>query len=99
MQIEIWLYHRLVKRKILHLDPLDTLDFEKKVVRLSKHQSGRLESGVTFAKFITRLRDKAVDKYPNIRAYFQMDPAVNGLENTVRREVKAFNWAAIGREL
>jgi hypothetical protein len=69
------------------------------VARLSKHQAGRQESGVTFAKFITRLRDKAVDKYPYIRPYFQMDPAVNGLENTVRSEVKALNSAAIGREL
>jgi hypothetical protein len=34
--IEIWLYRSLLKKKILNKDPLDFIDFEKKMVKIAK---------------------------------------------------------------
>ena len=81
------------------MDPLDTLDFERKVVRLSKDQRQKMEAGIIIARQMTRIRDKTVDKYPNIRPFFILDPTVNGLENSLKKEAKDFNWNTINREL
>lgn len=56
-------------------------------------------SGVTIAKYIQYLRDLAMAKIPQIKPYFQLDPALGGLEASLKMEVRDYNWRMISREI
>ena len=56
-------------------------------------------SGVSAAKYIQYLRDQALAKIPQIKPYFQLDPALGGLEASMKMDVRDYNWRMIAREV
>ena len=45
------------------------------------------------------MRDQAYAKIPQIKPYFQLDPALGGLEASLKIEVREYNWRMISREI
>ena len=67
LKLDIWTYYYLVEIGILQKDVLDILDFEKKIVWLSKYQKLKCQNGITYVTFLTYLREGMLYKYPYIK--------------------------------
>jgi hypothetical protein len=67
LKLDIWTYYYLVEIGILLKDVLDILDFEKKIVSLSKYQKLKCLNGITYVTFLTYLREGMLYKYPYIK--------------------------------
>jgi len=98
-QLHFWLYFDLLNKQILEQTEGDTIDYALKLVTLGPQSSLKMISGVSAAKYIQYLRDQALAKIPQIKPYFQLDPALGGLEASMKMDVRDYNWRLIAREI